>query len=89
MIPYYAKNTGIQTDEESNAVYVVLDKIKVDDMDVNVWNTFESVKLQVENEMKEFLYISEASIAISPDGDGTYVLNFVTQEIFPSEGAVL
>ncbi len=89
MIPYYKKNTGILRHEESNILYVVLDKTKVDKMDPNVWNTFENVTVQVENEMKEFLYLSEAVLAISPDGDGTYVLNFVTQEIFPSEGAIL
>lgn len=89
MIPYHEKYTGVHTHEDSNILYVVLDKVKVDEMDPNVWNTFDAVKLQVEAEQKEFLQISEAIIALSPDGDGTYILNFLPQELFMHEGAIL
>ena len=89
MIPYYEKNAGIHTFEDSDILYVVLDKAKVDEIDPNVWNTFDAVRLHVEAERKEFLQISEAIIALSPDGDGTYVLNFLPQELFVHEGAIL
>ena len=89
MIPYHEKYTGIHTHEDSDILYVVLDKVKVDKMDPNVWNTFDDVLSQVETEQKEFLHISTAIIALSPDGDGTYVLNFIPQELSMHEGAIL
>ena len=89
MIPYYEKNTGILRHEESNILYVVLDKTKVDDLSADIWHTFNAVKLQVEKETKEYLYLSDAILALSPDGDETYVLNFISDGMIPNEGAII
>ena len=89
MIPYYKKNTGILRHEESNILYVVLDKIKVDELSADIWHTFNAVKLQVEKETKESLYLSKTILALSPDGDETYILNFISDGMVVNEGAVL
>ena len=88
MIPYYEKDAGIKTysEEQGGQPYVVLDKDKVDAMGPNIMNTFESVKVECEEELVQSLSISEASLCISPDGDGTYVINF---EIVPENGGLL
>ena len=89
MIPYYEKNAGILRHEESDIVYVVLDKIKVDELSADIWHTFNVVKLQVESEVQECLFISKAILALSPDGDETYILNFISDGMIPNEGAIL
>lgn len=87
MIPYYAKDAGIKT-HDSGDFYVVLDKVQVDELDPNVWNTFDAVKRECEEELKMFLDFGETFIALSPDGDGTYILNFI-HKCSPSNGDLL
>ncbi len=89
MIPYYEKDEGIRTypKEEGGRPYVILDKIKVDRMDPNIWNTFEAVRQECETELVQQLDILEAFLALSPDGEGTYVINF--SEVSSNGGLLL
>ena len=88
MIPYYDKDAGIKTysEEQGGQPYVILDKSKVDELNPDIFKTFEAVKRECEEELVQSLNIQEASIAISPDGDGTYIVNF---SIIPSNGGLL
>ena len=88
MIPYYDKDAGIKTypEEDGGQPYVLLDKDKVDAMGPNIMNTFETVRAECEKELVQSLSIIESSLCISPDGDGTYLLNF---EVIPSNGGLL
>jgi len=76
-IPYYSKQTGIQV-HDGGGFYVILDKPVVDAMDTELWEVFESVKQKCAEELKIFLDFGEIFYALSPDGDKTYVINFIS-----------
>lgn len=77
-IPYYANEKGIKVynNEQGGDFYVILDKAEVDKSNTNIWDTFETIRYECAVELKMCLAIKEASIAMSPDGDKTYILNF-------------
>lgn len=87
-IPYYEEDAGIKHNEQDDGCYVILDKDKVDKMDPNFWNTFDAIRVEVQDELKRFFVLDEASICISPQGDQTYVLNLIPIGI-NTEGDVL
>lgn len=85
-IPYYENFAGIQEHESETECtchlrYVVLDKNKVDVINKDVWETFESIRVLCEEELKQFLSIIEVIRALSPEGDETYVVNFLINPI--------
>jgi len=90
MIPYYAKDAGIKAHTVDNGgnFYVVLDKATVDKMPHDRWETFESVRLQCQKELQIALDFGLSFIALSPDQDMTYVINFVSLSK-PSNGELL
>ena len=57
MIPYYEKDVGIKSHEGApeGTYYVVLDRAKVDKLDPNIWNTFDAVRAECEEELSQFL----------------------------------
>lgn len=92
-IPYYDKHSGIRTPESEtecvcNRYYVVLDKGTVDKMKADMWDVFDTVKAQCESELRQYLDMFNATHAISPEGDETYVLNFVVQPL-PDIGGMI
>ena len=88
-IPYYEKDAGIKTWEPpQEGYYVILDKDKVDQITPNLWETFEAVKVECEEELSQFLDFGEVNLSLSPDGDGTYVLNFIDKPL-PDNGGRL
>jgi hypothetical protein len=91
MIPYYEKDAGIKSHEDApeGTFYVVLDRPKVDALDPNIWNTFDAVKTECEEELSQFLDLGESLMAISPDGDPTYVVNFISRDIGENGGMLL
>lgn len=99
MIPYYEKHSGIRTPPESetectcNQYYIVLDKNKVDEsvraLEVDIWDIFAEIKGECEGELFQHLDIFEATHALSPEGDDTYILNFIVQAIPDTKGCVL
>ena len=90
MIPYYEKDVGIKSHEGApeGTYYVVLDRAKVDKLDPNIWNTFDAVRAECEEELSQFLDLGESLMAISPDGDATYVINFISRSIGENGGMV-
>lgn len=80
-IPYYKEEAGIKHNDEDNSCYVILNKDEVDKLDPIIWNTFDAVQKEIQNELGRFFVLGEASLCVSPQGDQTYVVNFISLEL--------
>jgi hypothetical protein len=80
-IPYYEHKEGIQHNDDDNSCYVILDKDEVDELDPIIWNTFDAVQREIQKELGRYFVLGEASLCVSPEGDQTYIVNFISLEL--------
>ena len=88
-IPYYEKDAGIKTHSiaDGGCFYVVLDRFKVEAVNPQIWEVFESVRQECQKELGIQLDFGVAFIAISPSNDETFVLNLIP--LNTCEGVIL